>query len=264
MQWLIASSLVLFATTVCGRTDPVPRKSEIVKLNGSDIYYEVYRQGEPLILLHGYFTSSRSWAAHTPYFSSAYEVYVVDLKGHGKSSPYTETLSIKAAAADVAALLKYLGLERVKAIGYSYGGDVLYHLNLINPDIVQSMITVGACGTWDAKEYPEFVDYFSWKNVDNLQWMYEHHQNEEQIRAILEQVPNYKIMISEEEIKAIKAKTLIVCGDSDFSITMECLTVLHNNLPDSQLWILPGTGHDAHSGVNLEAFVTKALDFFSH
>ena len=263
MKWFIALSLVLFATVVCGRTDPVPWKSEIVKLNGSDIYYEIYGQGEPLILLHGYFTSSRSWAAHIPYFSSAYEVYVVDLKGHGKSSPFTETLSIKAAAADVAAFLKYLGLERVKAIGYSYGGDVLYHLSLISPGMIQSMITVGACGSWDAKEYPDFVDYFSWKNVDKLQWLYEHHQNEEQVRAILEQVPNYNIMISEEEIKSIKAKTLIVCGDNDFSITMECLTVLHNNLPNSQLWILPGTEHDAHSGVNLENFVTKALNFFS-
>lgn len=35
-----------------------PKKTEVVSLDGSDIYYEVYGDGDPLFLLHGYTVSS--------------------------------------------------------------------------------------------------------------------------------------------------------------------------------------------------------------
>jgi pimeloyl-ACP methyl ester carboxylesterase len=84
----------------------------------------VHGKGEPLLLLHGYTQSSKYWQSYLPAYTDNFEVYVIDLLGHGKSSPFKEPLSIKNAAKDVEALTRYLKLESVKGIGYSYGGDV--------------------------------------------------------------------------------------------------------------------------------------------
>ena len=101
-----------------------PKKAETVSLNGTNIYYEVYGKGEPLFLLHAWTLSSQSWFPYVAEYASSFEVYLVDLKGHGKSSSFQEKLSIKSAASDIDALINYLKLDSIKAIGYSYGGDV--------------------------------------------------------------------------------------------------------------------------------------------
>ena len=61
---------------------------------------------------------------------------------------FTEKLSIKSVASDVDALIHYLKLDSINAIGFSYGGDVLVQLALMNPDLIKSMIIIGACGSW--------------------------------------------------------------------------------------------------------------------
>src|SRR5687768_7489107 len=111
------------------------KKTETVSLNGEDVYYEVYGNGEPLFLLHAYTLSGKSWQPFVDDYSNDYEVYLVDLQGHGKSSPFTKKLSIRSAARQLDHLIKYLRLTKIKAIGFSYGGDILYHLNLISPGI---------------------------------------------------------------------------------------------------------------------------------
>jgi len=82
-------------------------------LNGTKVYYEVYGHGAPLFFLHGFTHSSKSWFPYLNDYVDDFEVYLVDLKGHGKSSPFTETLSIQSAARDVEGLIKYLQLVTV-------------------------------------------------------------------------------------------------------------------------------------------------------
>ena len=259
--------LLFFAATMLNVTQSlsqIPTKTETVSLNGTNIYYEVYGKGEPLFLLHGYTQSSKYWLPYLADYVNDFEVYLVDLKGHGKSSPLIETLSIKAAAMDIEALTKYLKLDSIKAIGYSYGGDILFQLAILRPGFIKSMISIGACGTWNAKDYPDWIEFVSYKNVSNLKWMYEQQTNEIQIRAILDQFPNYQISIREYELKTIQTKTLIVLGDQDNSIPLECVSSVRRNLPTSYLWILPNTGHGAHEGKNRQQFVKTSKDFFRH
>ena len=240
-----------------------PIKTEIVTLNGTDVYYEVYGKGEPLFLLHGYTQSSKSWLPYVADYANDFEVYLVDLKGHGKSSQFTEKLSIKAVASDVDALIKYLQLDSINAIGFSYGGDILFQLALLHPGLIKSMIIIGSCGTWNVNNFPVWREYLSYKNINHLPWMREEQTSEEQIKSILDQVPNYNISFSEEELKSIQAKTLIVVGDQDDSIPLACISSARNNLPNSFLWVLPNTGHVAHRDKNKPEFVRLSKEFFS-
>jgi pimeloyl-ACP methyl ester carboxylesterase len=156
-----------------------------------------------------------------------------------------------------------LKLEKINAIGYSYGGEVLFQLALLHPGLVKSMIIIGSCGTWHAKEFPEFVEFLSYKNIENLPWMREQQTNEEQIKSILAQVPNYNVSVSESELKSISARTLIVHGDKDVATPIECIAKAKKNLPNSFLWVLPNTEHGAHTGENKGDFIRISKEFFS-
>src|SRR6187431_480682 len=98
---LIFSILILSLLKGFSQT---PKKAETVNLNGINIYFEVY---------------------------------LVDLRGHGKSSLYREKISIRSVASDVDALAEYLKLDSIKAIGFSHGGDVLFQLALLHPGLIK-------------------------------------------------------------------------------------------------------------------------------
>ena len=240
-----------------------PVKSEIVRLNESSIYYEAYGKGEPLFLLHGYTQSSKSWLPFVSYYQNDFEVYLVDLKGHGKSGMFTENLSLRSVAEDVEALIRYLNLDSINTIGFSYGGDVIMQVALMNPALIKSMIIIGACGSWTASEFPKWVEYLSYKNIENLPWMLEQQTSVEQIRSILDQIVNYNITVTETELKNIKAKTLIVVGDNEDSITSDCILSAKNNIPNSFLWIVPNTSHSAHKDKNQDDFIRISKEFFT-
>jgi pimeloyl-ACP methyl ester carboxylesterase len=240
-----------------------PIKSEIVEIGKTKIYYEVYGTGKPLFLFHGYTQSSKSWHQFVPYYLNDFAVYLVDLKGHGKSGMFTEKLSIRSVAQDVDVLIRYLKLDSVYAIGFSYGGDVLMHLALMSPDLIKSMIIIGACGSWVSSESPKWVDYLSYKNIENLPWMREQQTSEEQIHSILDQIVNYNITVTDTELKTIKAKTLIVVGDKEDSISFDCIISAKDNIPNSFLWIVPNTDHRAHKDKNQDDFIRISKDFFT-
>jgi pimeloyl-ACP methyl ester carboxylesterase len=239
-----------------------PKKMETVNLDGVTIYYETYGSGEPLLLLHGFTQSSKSWHSFIEEYTDEFQVYLIDLQGHGKSRPFSGKLSIRSVAEDVNALIRHLRLANINAIGFSYGGDVLFQLALLNPSLIRSMITIGACGSWDAKDFPQWVQYLSYENIDHLPWMKEQQTSEEQIKSILSQMVNYKVSVNDAEMKSIQAKVLFVLGDKDDGIPLECITHARAHLPHSYLWILPNTGHGAHIEHKAE-FVRVSREFFN-
>ena len=238
-------------------------KSEIVNINGKNIYYEVHGEGEPLFLLHGYTLSSKSWKDYIKNFSNDYEVYLIDLTGHGKSDAFKETLSIKSVAEDLNGLTNYLGLSEIKAIGFSFGGDVLYQLALINPTLIESMITIGAVGTWTVNDFPEYQKTFTFEKRDDFPWLIENHVTDEKIEALMTQFKNYTVKISDQELQSIKPEVLIMLGDDDEGMSWEEVIRVKKNLPNSDLWVLPNVSHGAHEGETKEDFIIKAKAFLS-
>jgi steroid delta-isomerase-like uncharacterized protein len=253
--------ITMFTTTTA--LSQTPQKSETVFLNGVNIYYEVYGNGTPLLFLHGFTHSSKAWMPYLNDYIDDFEIYLVDLRGHGKSSPFNENLSIKAVAQDIDALVKHLKLDSINAIGYSYGGDVLFQLALLRPGLIKSMVVIGACGICNMNNFPKWVEFLSYKNIDNLPWMREVQSNEEQIKSILAQVRNYNVSVSESEFKSIQSRVLLVIGDNEDSILWEDILKAKNNLPDASLWVVPNTGHGAHKEHNKDDFIIKSKQFFN-
>ncbi len=240
-----------------------PKKTETVSVNGKNIYYEVYGKGEPLFLLHGYTLSSKSWLSYVKDFEKEYEVYLIDLTGHGKSETFKEKLSIKSVGEDLNSLAKYLRLEKIKAIGFSFGGDVLYQLALINPTLIESMITIGAVGTWTINDFSEYQEAFTFENRANFPWLLTSHDSEDKIKALMNQFKNYTVKVTDEELESIKPEVLIIIGDDDEGMDLHEVARVKTKLPNSDLWILPNVAHGAHEGETKGEFIIKAKSFLS-
>ncbi len=244
-------------------TPLLPRKAESVSVRGKQLYYEIYGQGSPLFLLHGYTQSSVAWKPYVEDFAKDYELYLVDLTGHGRSEPFKEDLSIRSVAEDLQALIQYLQLPRIKAIGFSFGGDVLYQLALLDPTLIESMITIGAVGSWSILDFPQFLETFTFENRENFPWLLNSHAGDEQIKGVLTQFKNYRVSLTDEELQSFKPEVLIIIGDDDQGMSLREIVRVRENLPASDLWILPDVAHGAHEGENKQEFIEKAKRFLS-
>lgn len=240
-----------------------PKKAETVKLNGVETYYEVYGEGEPLFLLHGITQSTTIWNEYVTAFADNYKVYLVDIKGHGKSSPILTEFSLQAAVDDFLALLDYLELDIIKAIGISYGGELLLQLCSTDSHRIESMITIGAEYDFSGKElnlnYEIFpTEWFASTRKHSI-------HGETQVKALIKLLNNYEIHLTSEQLSKIRTSTLLIYGENDdwFADDLNKVVNLHNNLPDSHLWIVPNAGHKAFTGKNEPEFIRIANEFLN-
>ncbi len=243
----------------------LPKENDTIHANGIELYYEVYGEGEPLLLLHGWTQSSRFWSDYIPAYAQHFEVYAIDLRGHGKTSQLSRDFSMKKASDDIFAFMDQLGLEKAKAIGLSYGGLILLELAVSSPDKIESMVLIGVSHSYNGSENTD--SSFSFENLPEsfVQHLREtHHHGESQIMALFDPNLDYKISLRDEDLKSIETKTLIVNGDRDEIMGITPAITLHENLPNSELWIVPNTGHIAITGSNQDSFLKKSLRFLQN
>ena len=88
-----------------------------------ELYYEDYGSGSPVVLIHGWPLSSRSWENQVPALVEAgHRVITYDRRGFGKSSQPWTGYDYDTFAADLEALLTHLDLSDVTLVGFSMGG----------------------------------------------------------------------------------------------------------------------------------------------
>jgi pimeloyl-ACP methyl ester carboxylesterase len=113
------------------------------QVDGIRIYCPSTGQGDPLLLVHGYLTSHRSWDKVRDALSRRYTVFTPDLPGFGESDrPRHFSYSVEAYACALAGLMDMLGLTSASLIGHSLGGAVVLALAAVNPDRVTRAVAV--------------------------------------------------------------------------------------------------------------------------
>jgi pimeloyl-ACP methyl ester carboxylesterase len=123
------------------------------------IHYEIRGVGiPPLLLLHGFGASIESWRDVQPMLEARHRLYLVDMKGFGRSSkPNDKRYSIADQAEIICALIRHLQLDNFGLVGHSYGGAVamLTYLNLKSsgPQISKLVLL-------DAPGYPQHFPFF--------------------------------------------------------------------------------------------------------
>ena len=132
-----------FAQTETGAPRmPTPSKSGYAPVNGVDLYYAVYGEGEPLILLHGGLVEMGIFGPNIAALAEGRQVIGVDLQGHGHTVPFDRPMTFESMATDIAELIKWLGYQKADVLGYSMGGITALRLGIDHPEVVDKLVLV--------------------------------------------------------------------------------------------------------------------------
>ncbi len=85
-----------------------PQAGHYAHVNGIKMYYEIYGEGKPLLLIHGNGGSVYEGRNQIPFFSKHYKVIAVESRGQGKTNDNADSLTYELMAADIHAFLEYL------------------------------------------------------------------------------------------------------------------------------------------------------------
>ena len=104
-------------------------RGEFVDLAGVRVYCYAFGSrgvGEPIVLVHGAFTSSHLWQDVLPRLPKGHRVLVLDLLGHGRSDPPGRvSMTIAAHAARLSQLLDVMGVPVASLVGHGLGAAVV-------------------------------------------------------------------------------------------------------------------------------------------
>lgn len=100
--------------------------------------------GEPLLLLHGIGTTRDDFASLRPALEAGYDVFAVDLPGHGDSPALSERPTIRAVTDVIEADLDLLGMSRMHVLGNSIGARIA--LELARRDRALSVLSIAPSG----------------------------------------------------------------------------------------------------------------------
>ncbi len=129
------------ASVVAPQEGLTPVQSGFADANGARLYYEVYGQGEPLLLIMGLGANHLAWSAQVPVYAREFKVIVFDNRGTGQSNfPQGVDCTIPLMADDAAALLDFLGVDSAHVYGVSMGGMIAQEMALRHPEKVRSLI----------------------------------------------------------------------------------------------------------------------------
>src|SRR5260221_1116492 len=122
-----------------------PADSGYAPVNGIKVYYEVYGEGKPLVLLHGAFmTIEMNWGQLIPELSKTRKVIAIELQGHGHTPFSDRKLDLATMASDVEGVMAHLKVDSADVVGYSMGGSVAYQLTIQSPKRVKRLVIISS------------------------------------------------------------------------------------------------------------------------
>jgi pimeloyl-ACP methyl ester carboxylesterase len=213
-----------------------------VNLNGVRLYYEIYGEGAPLVLIHGNGGNIAYMKPQIEYFSKHYMVIVLDCRGRGKSELGKDSLTYMQMTKDVASLLDYLHLDSTYIIGRSDGGIIALLMGIYFPAKAKKIAAFGANVSPDTTAVYLFEQIQ--KGRKHAEEMMERKDTTrdwfliKQLNRLMEFQPH----ISANDLHKIKCPVLVLSCDRDL-IQEEHTLFIYRNIPKANLCIFTGENH---------------------
>jgi len=150
-------AVVLAASFALGRTThevESARDTEYVELEGTWIRYGVVGGGPPVLLVHGWLSSSRVWERLAGRLAQRFTVYSLDLTGFGESDKPLSGYGVRNGSRLLYAFCAHFGLTRASVIGHDLGGAMAVKLAADHPDVVGRLVLVCAPADEDQIDLP--------------------------------------------------------------------------------------------------------------
>ncbi len=243
----------------------------VVRIGDINMYYEVYGEGEPLVLIQGLSLDSSWWTNQIPVFSQKYRASVFDNRGVGQTDCPDSPYSTEMMADDTVALLKSLSVTAAHILGVSMGGMIAQQIALKYPEIVKSLILATT-----AAKFPARAKHLTrlWLKMVEEQvspetrlrevclWVFTNKffEDEEQVTAAVSlglnhphpqpdrgfagQVAALLQHDTQDKISQISVPTLILVGKEEIFIPVHFSQELAANIPNAELVVSERGGHN--------------------
>ncbi|MEZ5347328.1 MAG: alpha/beta hydrolase [Pyrinomonadaceae bacterium] len=253
---------------------PNSEYSKFAEIDGVKLHYQEKGTGTPVVLIHGFTSSTYTWKDVFGPMSEKFRVIAVDLKGFGFSDKPEGDYSRREQGRLINGLLTHLKIEKAWLVGNSMGGETALNAALQAPDKISGLILVDSAGVlfesrngltpWYARL--PFVgrgimaialagngvvrsglekSFYDDKKVSDERVKYYHRllSNDRAQRAAMlarQQFGNYPI---EDRLGEIKVPTLIIWGAEDEIIPLEAGKKINSLITGSELKIYEKVGH---------------------
>ena len=247
---------------------PMPEAAEsgMAPVNDIEMYYAVYGEGEPVLLIHGGLGHADVWGFQVPALAEDHKVIVADSRGHGRSTRSEQPFGYQLMADDYLALLDHLGIDQVALVGWSDGGIIGLDIAIRHPERLNALYafaanyvpegvreTVGTDPVFGAYVERASADYSRLSPTPD-----EFDAFVEQISQMWASQPNY----SKEQLQAIPVRTVVFSGEHDEAIKLEHTEEMAELIPNARLEIMPDASHFA-MWQRPEAFTASVQNFLA-
>jgi pimeloyl-ACP methyl ester carboxylesterase len=225
--------------------------------DGVHTYYEVAGHGEPLLLLHGGFSTIETWGAQVPALAERYRVYLPERRGHGRTPDVEGPTGYDIMARDTIGFMKALEIPSAHLVGWSDGGNVALEVALARPDLVRKLVIIGAGDDFDdvTSDGPRYTAALRAQaqhlTPDALPPML----REAYAQLSPDGADHFPVVFDKlvatwrggprhplSDLARIAAPTLVMIGDDDL-LTADHAAAIQRSIPDAQLAVVPGTDH---------------------
>lgn len=215
----------------------------------TQIYYEVYGKGQPIVVLHGGLVGSiGEMGEFIDRLSSHYQVIAINTRGHGKSSAGQQVPSYEQKADDVAAVLKALNIqEPISLIGFSDGAYTGYYFAAQYPTSIHKLVAIGA-GEWK-KAWRNFeLPFLQLMEMDKAYWQEQialRQGGQAELEKWYQQQSRYytDVEIGPALFAKVKTHTLVLAGEDDANAPLNTVIQAYKALPNADLAIIPNAPH---------------------
>lgn len=208
-----------------------------IKVNDVNLFYEIYGEGIPIILVHGNGETHEIFDKLIEKLKINYKVYALDCRCHGKSEK-TQMISYDLMAQDVIEFIKKLEINKPIFYGFSDGGIIGLLITIKEPQLLSNLIISGANITPDGTTK---------KDVIFTKLMYYITRNK------LIKMMVYEPNITIAELQKIEIPVHVIAGEKDV-VRYEHTKKISDNIKNSTLIIVPDATHSSYIVHNEEIY----------
>ena len=259
---LIAMVMGLMATAAAHAADrwmsipevpemPKAVQSDMVAVNGIDMYYAIYgdKEGTPILLIHGGLAHGDVWSAVVSDLMADHKVIVADTRGHGRSTNDGSAYTYGLLASDYLALLDHLKVEKVHLVGWSDGANIGYAISQTNPERLASHFAHAGNVTLDgvdpAVETNEVFGAYVEMMATDYKAMSSTPDGFSDFLAGVSKMWGTSKPGGLDALKVVGVPTLVVHSEHDEAILTEHSELIAKLIPSAELKILKGLSHFA-------------------
>jgi pimeloyl-ACP methyl ester carboxylesterase len=228
---------------------PAAKRSGIVSLKGTPVFFAQFGEGPAVLLLHGGLGNSNYWGHQIRALADNFSVTVMDTRGHGRSTLTSPKFGFNLFADDVADLLAHLGIPSVAIVGWSDGAITGLQLAITRPALVTKLFAFGANSSVSGlkpggSKTPVFASYIG-RCASEYAHLSPHPERWSQLTSGLGVMWRTQPSFTKEQLATIKPPVVVSDGEYDEIIKREHTEQISQQIPNSRLLIQPAVSHFA-------------------